>query len=94
MCAGILAASLNRQELHDLLFDNGVVGFLVSERKTDRQSLERRRYALQLLTNILKALNPAVYDDATQLLSFLQEEATWLKKGGEDAKIDKADEML
>ena len=72
MCAGILAASLNKQELHDLLFGKGVIGYLSADRKTDRQGIERRRFALQLLSNILKAQNPAVQDDGSKLLEFLQ----------------------
>lgn len=94
MCAGILAASLSRQELHDILYANGVVSYLSGERKADRQGLERRRYALQMLCSVLKSQNPAVQEDAVKLRNFLVEEALWLKKGGEDAKIDKADEML
>jgi hypothetical protein len=64
MCIGILVASLTKQEFNSLLFNNGVIGYLKSEKKEDKQSLERRRYALQIFSNILKAQNPNIQESA------------------------------
>lgn len=94
VCLGALANSFNKSDFTHLLFgENGIITYLKEDDATDRVAIERRKFTLQALSGVLKN-HPAELETAEILAKFLREEASKLKKVGEQGQSDKSDEML
>lgn len=94
MCLGAIANSLTKSEFNQIMFgQKGIITYLKENDATDRVAIERRKFTLQALSGILKN-HAAEHELAEVIGKFLREEASKLKKLGEDGNSEKSDEML